>query len=422
MHNTLASVPAVEAASGSYEALRTVRERTVSLSRPLSAEDCVVQSAPETSPVKWHLAHTTWFFENFVLAPFVADYRSFHPQFGYLFNSYYETVGTFHPRADRGLLTRPSLEAILAYRTHVDDRLADLLAAPSAEISREISQRVTLGIHHEQQHQELILTDIKHLLASNPLRPAYRSTIETGHDKAPAIVWLSFPSGLYEVGHAGESFAFDNEAPRHRRYLENFRIASRPVSNAEYVAFIDDGGYGNPALWLSDGWQTVKAQAWQAPLYWESRDGEWWQMTLAGMRPLDPAEPVCHVSYYEADAYARWAGKRLPNEFEWEVAASLYEADGNFLDSGRLHPAPCGIEPRFFGDVWEWTQSPYMAYPGYRPSAGALGEYNGKFMVNQMVLRGGSCVTPASHIRPTYRNFFYPRDRWQFKGFRLAGD
>jgi ergothioneine biosynthesis protein EgtB len=420
MQDTLAALPVTGAGPSLYETLRRVRECTVSLCRPLSAEDCVVQSAPEASPAKWHLAHTTWFFENFVLEPFAAGYRGFHPQFGYLFNSYYETVGTFHPRRDRGLLTRPALEEVHAYRVHVDERLADLLVAPRTEHTRDIEQRITLGIHHEQQHQELILTDIKHLFSTSPLRPAYRPALEAGDADVPALVWLSFPSGLYEAGHAGDGFAFDNEAPRHRRYLESFRIASRPVLNAEYIGFIDDGGYGKPALWLSDGWQAVKTNTWQAPMYWEHRDGAWWQMTLAGMRQVDPAEPVCHVSYYEADAYARWAGKRLPSEFEWEVAASLYEPHGNFLDSGRLHPAPCGGEPRFFGDVWEWTQSPYAAYPGYRPSAGALGEYNGKFMINQMVLRGGSCATPASHIRPTYRNFFYPHDRWQFKGFRLA--
>jgi ergothioneine biosynthesis protein EgtB len=422
MHDSLAASSEATECGSLYGSFRETRALTQALCVPLTAEDCVVQSAPETSPAKWHLAHTTWFFETFVLQPYAGGYQPFHAQFGYLFNSYYEAVGSFHPRSARGLLTRPSLEEVAAYRRHVDERVTDLLAALPHAHRQDIEQRVVLGIHHEQQHQELLLTDIKHLFAMNPLRPAYRGALGAGGAAAAAPLWLSFPAGLYEVGHAANGFAFDNESPRHRRYLESFRIASRPVTNAEFLDFVLDGAYDSPSLWLSDGWQTVNNRGWRAPLYWENHGGAWWQMTLAGMRAIDPAEPVCHVSYYEADAFARWSGKRLPLEYEWEVAASLYAAEGNFLDSGRLHPAPVRESTQFFGDVWEWTQSPYAPYPGYRPSAGALGEYNGKFMVNQMVLRGGSCVTPAGHVRPTYRNFFYPHDRWQFKGFRLADD
>ena len=397
-----------------------VRARTAALCEPLSAEDCVVQSSAETSPAKWHLAHTTWFFETFILKPFASDYAVFDADFNFLFNSYYESIGAFHARIERGLLTRPGLSKVLDYRAHVDQQLARLLENPPAAHAAEIAARALLGRHHEQQHQELLLTDIKHLFWCNPQRPAYRSALPAGSESAAALRWLSYPGGLHEIGHAGVGFAFDNERPRHRHFLDGFRIASRPVSNAEYLAFIEDGGYDEPTLWLSDGWQTVKEKNWRSPLYWEQRDNEWWQMTLAGMRKIDPAEPVCHVSYFEADAYARWAGKRLPTEAEWEVAASAVAPDGNFLESKRLHPQPAGANAGFFGDVWEWTASAYLPYPGYRAPDGALGEYNGKFMVSQMVLRGGSCVTPQSHIRASYRNFFYPQDRWQFKGLRLA--
>jgi ergothioneine biosynthesis protein EgtB len=403
-----------------HEQLLRTRERTAALCSPLSAEDCVVQSSAETSPAKWHLAHTTWFFENFILEPFAPNYSLFDPQFGYLFNSYYESVGSFHPRADRGLLTRPGLSAVLDYRAHVDHHLARLLADPPPQHAADIAARALLGVHHEQQHQELLLTDIKHLFWCNPLRPAYRGPLPPGDGVAAGLRWLDFPAGLHQIGHPGGAFAFDNESPRHQQYLEAFRVASRPVTNGEYLAFMNAGGYDEPTLWLSDGWRKVKDCGWKSPLYWELRDDEWWQMTLAGMRRVDAAEPVCHVSYFEADAYARWAGKRLPTEAEWEVAATMSEGGGNFADSGRLHPRPCAGESAFFGDVWEWTASAYLPYPGYRATAGALGEYNGKFMVSQMVLRGGSCVTPQSHIRASYRNFFYPPDRWQFKGLRLA--
>jgi ergothioneine biosynthesis protein EgtB len=407
--------------NGLLEDLYRVRDLTVRLCDPLRAEDCVVQSAPETSPAKWHLAHTTWFFENFLLIPYLPKYRPYHPRFGFLFNSYYESVGEFHPRLQRGLLSRPSLDEIKAYRVHVDQHMGKLLAAPSTNDAAEVRARTTLGIHHEQQHQELLLTDIKHLFACNPLRPAYREALSPDASTIPPLDWLRLPAGMYAFGHGGDGFAFDNETPRHRRYVDEFSLASRPVTNAEYIEFIAAGGYRQPTLWLSDGWRKVNEARWTAPLYWEQQDGEWWQMTLAGYRRVQSGEPVCHVSYFEADAFARWAGKRLPTEFEWEAAAATQTPEGNFLESGRLHPQPARDGAgHFFGDVWEWTQSAYSPYPGYRPTAGALGEYNGKFMVNQLVLRGGSCVTPATHIRASYRNFFYPQDRWQFMGIRLA--
>ena len=407
------------------EDLMRVRATTVSLCDPLEPEDCVVQSAPETSPAKWHLAHTTWFFETFVLQPFIKGYQPFHAEFAFLFNSYYESVGAFYPRNNRGLLTRPSFAAILDYRRHVDTQLTRLLSEGSRDHWEVIAVRCTLGMHHEQQHQELLLTDIKHLFWCNPLRPAYR---DRSPDPAGATVdvdWIAFPAGLYETGYVGQGFCFDNELPRHRNYVEPFRIASRPVTNGEFLEFIEDDAYNKPTLWLSDGWQAIRERGWSAPLYWEQRNGIWWQFTLSGMREVNPAEPVCHVSYYEADAFARWAGKRLPTETEWEIAATDRIAaernrSGNFYENGRLHPQPCSEQASFFGDVWQWTSSPYSPYPGYSPTVGALGEYNGKFMVNQQVLRGGSCATPRSHIRDSYRNFFYPHDRWQFKGLRLA--
>jgi ergothioneine biosynthesis protein EgtB len=400
--------------------LMRVRATTVSLCDPLEPEDCVVQSAPETSPAKWHLAHTTWFFETFVLQPFVKTYEPFHAEFAFLFNSYYESVGSFYPRKDRGLLTRPSFSSILAYRHHVDAHLTALLSDASHQHANDIAARCVLGLHHEQQHQELLLTDVKHLFSRNPLRPAYRDRVADAASQTGDWQWLSYPAGVYETGYGGTKFAFDNEMPTHRNYVEAFRIASRPVTNGEFVEFVQDGAYSKPTLWLSDGWQTVRERSWTAPLYWEQRDGIWWQFTLSGMHQINPAEPVCHVSYYEADAFARWAGKRLPTETEWEIAARDATQDGNFFDSGRLHPQPCTTGTTFFGDVWEWTSSAYSPYPGYCASAGALGEYNGKFMINQQVLRGGSCVTSRSHIRATYRNFFYPHERWQFKGLRLA--
>jgi ergothioneine biosynthesis protein EgtB len=406
-------------------AYAAVRAESGAICAPLAVEDYVVQSMADVSPPKWHLAHTTWFFENFLLGPFLPGYRPFHPRYGYLFNSYYETVGRFFPRQQRGLLARPTVEEIYRYRDHVDFRMRELLGTVPAARWGEVAGRTTLGLHHEQQHQELLMTDIKHIFSVNPLRPAYRErpAERPAGTASPSPRWQERPAGVYEIGHEGGDFAFDNEAPRHRVYANAFRIAERPVTNGEYLEFMEAGGYRNPALWLSQGWQTVCERGWQAPLYWESDGGAWSTMTLSGMQPVAALEPVCHVSYFEADAYARWAGKRLPSEAELEIAAREEPVHGNFLDGGRLHPAPVpdtAAPARFFGDVWEWTQSAYSPYPGYRPATGSLGEYNGKFMCGQYVLRGGSCVTPAGHVRPTYRNFFYPADRWQFSGIRLA--
>ena len=423
MPTAATSTTAAKMKSSLLDDFLRVRAATVSLCDPLDPEDCVVQSAPECSPAKWHLAHTTWFFETFILQPFVPGYVPFHAEFAFLFNSYYESVGSFYPRKDRGLLTRPSFPAVLEYRKHVDEQMAALLTDASHRSAKDIAARCTLGLHHEQQHQELLLTDIKHLFWCNPLRPVYRERADDPASTAPSLGWITYPAGVYETGYDGNhAFCFDNELPRHRNYVQAFRIASRPVTNGEFLDFIADGGYRMPTLWLSDGWQAIRERGWLAPLYWEERDdGHWWQFTLSGMRPVNPAEPVCHISYYEADAFARWAGKRLPTETEWEVAATKESLDGNFVEEGRLHPRPCAGETSFFGDTWEWTSSSYSPYPGYKASAGALGEYNGKFMVNQQVLRGGSCVTPGSHIRESYRNFFYAHERWQFKGLRLAG-
>jgi ergothioneine biosynthesis protein EgtB len=403
---------------------RSVRALTEALRAPLTAEDCQAQSMDDASPTKWHLAHTSWFFETFVLATASASYRSFDSAFRVLFNSYYQQVGPQHPRPQRGLLTRPSLDDVLAYRAHVDDRLLELLAAGNGT-SELLGPIIELGLHHEQQHQELLLTDAKHLLSLNPLRPAYRGTPRLRRAATAPLRWQSYAGGVREIGHDGHGFGFDNEQPRHAVVLAPFALATRLVTNGEFGEFIDDGGYARPDLWLSDGWTAVQSRAWQAPLYWERRDDAWWQFTLAGLRPLAPDEPVCHVSLYEADAYATWAGARLPTEAEWETAAAAARVDGNLLDSGRLHPTVAGggdgIQ-QLFGDTWEWTRSAYGPYPGYRPPAGALGEYNGKFMCNQLVLRGGSCATPAAHIRASYRNFFPPEARWQFTGIRLARD
>jgi ergothioneine biosynthesis protein EgtB len=387
----------------------------------------------DASPVKWHLAHTTWFFETFVLAPNLPDYRPFHPQFGFLFNSYYQRVGARWPRPQRGLLSRPTVVEVFGYRAYVDKHMAQLLHMVDTETLEKIATTVTLGLHHEQQHQELILTDLKHAWAANPLDPVYHKD-EGGRmkdeknksDSTSFRRWLAFSDGLSWMGHDGGGFAFDNESPRHRTWLHGFQLASRLVTNAEYLAFVDDGGYGRPELWLSDGWTARQTQGWQSPLYWAKEEGEWSMTTLAGRRRIRADEPVCHVSYYEADAFARWAGARLPTEAEWETAASGVPFGGHFMEGGHFHPTASsaaddpGPLHQLYGDVWQWTASPYIGYPGYRPTAGALGEYNGKFMCNQFVLRGASCVTPRSHARLTYRNFFPPDARWQFSGIRLA--
>ncbi|WP_022949263.1 ergothioneine biosynthesis protein EgtB [Methylohalobius crimeensis] len=406
---------------------REVRRLSEELCQPLATEDYIIQTMADVSPPKWHLAHCSWFFERFLLRPHLQDYRCFHPRYDYLFNSYYESVGRFWPRPRRGLLSRPTVDEITAYRKHVDEGMERLFAGCATVAWSEAAPLIELGLNHEQQHQELLLTDIKHIFAVNPLRPVYREMAEphpAGLETIP-LKWHEFEGGLHSIGDSGEGFAYDNEGPRHRVHLEDFRLASRLVTNGEYLAFMEAGGYREPRYWLSEGWAKVREEGWEAPLYWEKRDGEWWQMTLSGMRPVAAEEAVCHLSYFEADAYARWAGRRLPTEAEWEVAAARQPIDGNFLESRALHPrpAPSTAENRplqLFGDVWEWTASTYAPYPGYRPPAGPIGEYNGKFMCSQMVLRGGSCVSSRTHLRASYRNFFYPKDRWQFSGLRLA--
>jgi ergothioneine biosynthesis protein EgtB len=406
--------------------LEAARAVTVNLAAPLSAEDCALQSMTDASPVKWHLAHTTWFFETFVLERFVRGYRHFDPRYRVLFNSYYNAVGDQHPRSERGLLSRPTLDDVHAYRRYVEDRLVPLIAQATG--NPELASLLELGLQHEQQHQELIFTDLKHLLSRNPLQPAYVERWPlTAVEPRPAR-WVGFPGGTVAVGHHGAGFCFDNERPRHRVILAPFELASHPATHGDFLAFVDDGGYTRPELWLSLGLDAVQAQRWTAPMYWERRDGRWTTFTLHGRVELDPAAPMTHVSYFEADAYARWAGARLPTEFEWEAGAADVAIDGNFLDSGALHPLaprttpPHGHPSQLFGDVWEWTGSAYAPYPGFVAAPGAIGEYNGKFMCNQYVLRGGSCVTPHSHIRATYRNFFPPGARWQFSGVRLARD
>jgi len=400
-----------------------IRAQTLALCQSLEAEDYVVQSMPSASPAKWHLAHTTWFFERFILQAHEPDFRPFHPQYDYLFNSYYQTVGAMHARSARGLLSRPTVAEVMAYREQVDGRMLRLLVGRATP---ELLALVELGLNHEQQHQELLLTDLKHLFASNPLLPAL---VQASHrhrqQPLPAAGWHGLVGGIHEIGAGADGFAFDNETPRHRVLLEDCAIADRPVSNAEYRAFIDDGGYGRPELWLADGWAWAQQERIGEPLYWNAAHDA--MFTLSGMRELDAAAPVCHVSYYEADAYARWAGARLPTEAEWEVFAATRPVRGHFADARLWHPQPIAdadpVRPaQVFGDVWEWTASAYGPWPGFRPLAGSLGEYNGKFMANQVVCRGGSCVTPAGHVRASYRNFFYPQERWQFFGIRLARD
>ncbi len=405
---------------------REVRAASLALALPLSDADATVQSMPDASPAKWHLAHTTWFFESMVLAPDSSNYKPFDERFNFLFNSYYESAGARHPRPQRGLLSRPTLGEVLAYREYVDLGVAQLLQTTPAQRALNV---IELGCHHEQQHQELLLTDILHLFAQNPLRPAYKESVPLAVERIDGSQsYRSFPGGLLEVGHQGESFAFDCEGPRHTVCIEPYRLSDRLVTNGEWAEFIADDGYRNPLLWLSDGWATVRSEAWSAPLYWEARDGEFWSMTLRGAQPIDPAAPVTHVSYFEADAFATWAGRRLPTETEWEAAAKGVAVEGNFANSGRLRPRPApapaavGELRQMYGDVWEWTRSAFMPYPRFRPAEGALGEYNGKFMSGQFVLRGGSCVTPEDHVRATYRNFFAPHARWQFSGLRLAED
>ena len=402
-----------------------VRLTSRALASPLSPEDCAIQSMPDASPTKWHLAHTTWFFETFLLSPNQPGYKPFDPAFKVLFNSYYNGVGDKHPRPERGLLSRPALSEVLAYRDHVDAGMQGLLAEPLAP---EVLALITLGLHHEQQHQELILTDLKHMLSRNPLRPAYQKQWPLTAVEPRKRSWIRVAGGVKEIGFDGDGFSFDNEGPRHRVFLEDFEIASHPVTHGDFIDFIEDGGYRRPELWLSMGWDAVNTRGWEAPMYWEKRDGQWQTFTLRGLAPVERNTPVCHVSFLEAEAFARWAGARLPTEAEWEVASATAPREGNFLESGAYHPlaprdpTPPGVPAQMFGDVWEWTRSDYGPYPGFEPAAGAVGEYNGKFMCGQYVLRGGSCATPSSHIRDTYRNFFPPDARWQFSGVRLARD
>jgi ergothioneine biosynthesis protein EgtB len=434
--NAPASPPTPRPDAGRYHA---IRRATGALAEPLSAEDCALQSMPDASPVKWHLAHTSWFFETFVLRPSLPGYRARDPLYEQLFNSYYQSVGEPYPRPRRGLLSRPGLAEVHDYRAHVDEAMDRLLARGADPPTSEV---IELGLQHEQQHQELILTDVKHLLSCNPLRPVYRpappsaGAAPVSSERRGDARWHAHPGGIARIGSedpapAGASpvaFAFDNERPRHRRLLEPFALAHRLVTNREWIAFIEDRGYASPELWLSDGFAAARAEGWTAPLYWEARDGAWRHFTLHGLLPVDLDAPVCHVSAYEADAFARWAGARLPGEDEWEVAAAPLPVRGQFVESGLLQPAAtsegaaAGAPAQLFGSVWEWTRSPYGPYPGYAPPAGALGEYNGKFMINQLVLRGGACTTPAPHVRASYRNFFPPAARWQTSGVRLARD
>jgi ergothioneine biosynthesis protein EgtB len=396
-----------------------VRDLSLELTRGLSAEDQAIQSMPDASPTKWHLAHTTWFFETFVLAPHAAEYRVFDGRYAYLFNSYYDSVGERHPRAERGLLTRPGLEDILAYRAHVDAAMRALLASDA--LAPPVLDLLELGLNHEQQHQELILMDIKHALSRNPLRPGFDAPRPVARGPQVAETWTTFAGGLVEIGHTGETFAFDNEGPRHKAWLDPFQIADQLVTCGDWLRFIDDGGYAKPRLWLSDGWATVQRESWTAPLYWSRDDAGWSIYTLTGTKAVDPAEPVVHVSFYEADAFARWAGRRLPTEQEWEIAAASTAPPATRLPQHPL-PAQAPGLGQLSGETWQWTASAYRPYPRYRAADDPTGEYNGKFMSGQMVLRGGACVTPPGHARPTYRNFFPPAARWAFSGLRLADD
>ncbi len=407
------------------ERYRTVRRLSEKLIEPLAVEDCVIQSMPDVSPTSWHLAHTTWFFDRMVLRRAFPDRRAASAEYDRLFNSYYNTLGEQFPRAKRGVLSRPTVAEVRAYRQDVDDLVLDLLAKD--DLDDDLRTIVEIGIQHEQQHQELILTDIKHVFSCNPLCPVYRERTMQSATSQPksAAAWRSFDEGLYLIGHAGDGFAYDNETPQHRVMVHGFQIAARPVTCGEFLAFMNDGGYERPEYWLSDGWKIVQEQGWNAPLYWRKEEGARRVFTLSGLRPLDSSEPVCHVSFYEADAFARWSGARLPTEAEWEVAADLQTIEGNFVEREHYHPtaAPSSLDRglhQMFGDVWEWTASPYVPYPGYQMPSGPLGEYNGKFMCNQMVLRGGSCASSQTQIRRTYRNFFPPHVQWQFMGIRLA--
>lgn len=406
---------------------KKVRSFSHKLAKPLSKEDFVVQSMPDVSPTKWHLAHTSWFFEAFVLSKAINKYRSLHPQYNFLFNSYYVQVGERHSRPKRGLISRPTVDEVFEYREYVDKNMLRFIKNSDEKKFKKFAEIIEIGIHHEQQHQELIVTDIKHVLSENPLFPVYKKSKEIKNSKNNSrLNWVDFEGGIYTIGNEGDKFGYDNEFPVHKKYIEPFSLASRLVTNGEYMEFINNGGYSKPELWLSDGWNTVSSNNWEAPLYWIIKGNNWNQFTLGGLKKIEMNQPVCHLSFYEAEAFSRWAGCRLPSEFEWEIASQNQKIEGNFVDSGNFHPTAIksinGKLSQMYGDVWEWTRSPYSPYPGYNPPPGALGEYNGKFMCNQMVLRGGSCATSKSHIRNSYRNFFPPDSRWQFMGLRLAKD
>lgn len=407
------------------QAFLQIRQNSENICAPLEIEDYGIQTIDDISPPKWHLAHTSWFFETFILKPFLKSYKEINPLYAHLFNSYYELAGSYHPRPERGLLARPTVKEVYAYRSHVNHAMQELLANLQHNDLNTIRMRTHTGMHHEQQHQELLLTDIKHIFAYNPLKPVYRKLVTPTVDTTIKMSWHEQPGGVCDIGtDFGNHFVYDNETPRHKQYIKTFNIASRPVTNGEYLGFIEDSGYQRPEFWLSDGWKIVTTQNWKTPLYWEKHDKQWHVMTLSGLRKVELNAPVSHVSFYEADAFARWAGKRLPTEAEWEVVANDLYIEGNLRDQDYLQPIATEIKglTQFYGDVWEWTKSSYAPYPDYKTATGALGEYNGKFMSSQMVLRGGSCFTPANHIRPTYRNFFYPKDRWQVTGIRLAED
>jgi ergothioneine biosynthesis protein EgtB len=403
----------------------SVRNFSLELTKPLVTEDFVVQTIPDISPTKWHLAHVTWFFETFVLKEAGKNYQELNPLYNFIFNSYYVQVGPRHTRAHRGYLTRPTVKDVFDYRKYIDEQMIDFISKCSEEELDKFTPVIEIGINHEQQHQELLLTDIKNVFSANPLHPVYSEKEFPSINVVPEIKWITFPEGLYETGHDGNGFSYDNELPRHKEFLESFHLSSRLVTNGEYLEFIKDGGYKNTQLWLSDGWATVENEHWEAPMYWENRDGEMWNFKLTGFQKVNLNEPVCHVSYYEADAFARWAGARLASEAEWEIATHDLNLEGNFVEQRNFHPVAFNSKHdliQMYGDVWEWTKSPYTGYPGYKTLPGALGEYNGKFMSSQMVLRGGSCATSITHIRNTYRNFFPPNARWQFMGIRLAKD
>ncbi len=419
MDKCITSTAAREALMAEFQ---TVREHTEQICKPLATDDYQIQSIPQTSPPKWHIAHVSWFFEAFLLPHFKPDYKPFHPQFDFLFNSYYYTHGDMHPRTQRGLLARPTVDEVYEYRAHVNQEVLALMADVANDQWDELAFRVTLGLNHEQQHQELLLMDIKHNFSMNPLLPVYRDDLKIPQGETRQMNWLEQAAGIHHIGHDGDGFSYDNETPRHEVLLRGHRLADRLVTNAEYLEFMQDNSYHNPALWLSDGWALIQREQWQHPLYWRQKDEHWFQFTLSGLRELNPHEPVCHISFYEADAYARWLGKRLPREDELELVLAQHAVKGNFQDKDLLHPAPATESAQWYGELWAWTTSAYSAYPGFKTLAGAMGEYNGKFMSNQIVLKGGSCITSKTHMRASYRNFFYPDERWAFTGLRLAED